>query len=106
VNIKINKGAGETSNRSYYLLGNGTTTPSVEGDLTIAPASATTFATAGSNGVHCGPSYAANGLSASLNCAGGSDVANMDITQFVKVLYSDPDSAAIVSQVEFTAVAE
>ncbi len=107
VNVKVKAGSGATANRSYYLLGNGTTTPTVEGDLTAAPASATTFATAAPNGAHCGPSYSANGLSGSaIGCAGGSTVANMDVTQFVKVLYSDPTSAAIVSQLEFTAVNE
>lgn len=107
INVKVKKGSGETAGRSYYLLGNGTTTPTVQGDLTAAPASATTFATGAPNGVHCGPSYVANGLSgAAINCAGGSTVANMDITQFVKVLFSDPTSAAIVSSLEFTAVNE
>ncbi len=107
INVKVKKGAGETANRSYYLLGNGTTTPTVQGDLTIAPASVTTFATAAPNGVHCGPSHVANGLSGvDIGCTGGSTVANMDVTQFVKVLYSDPASAAIVSQLEFTAVNE
>ena len=107
INVKVKKGSGETANRSYYLLGNGTTTPTAQGDLTAAPASVTTFATAAPNGVHCGPSYSANGLSgAAIGCSGGSTVANMDITQFVKVLFSDPTSAAIVSQLEFTAVNE
>lgn len=105
VNIKVNAGAGETANRSYYLLGNGTSTPAAVGDLTDAPGSATTFASTSSNSVHCGPSYAANGVS-SLGCAGGSTVANMDITQFVRVAYSDPASTPIVSQLEFIAVAE
>jgi hypothetical protein len=107
INVKVKKGSGETSGRSYYLLGNGTTTPAVQGDLTVAPAAVTTFATGAPNGVHCGPSNVANGLSGTaLNCAGGSTVANMDITQFVKVLYADPTSAAIVSSLEFTAVNE
>lgn len=107
VNVKVKAGSGGTANRSYYLLGNGTTTPTVQGDLTAAPASATTFATGAANGVHCGPSHVANGLSGTaIGCTGGSTVANMDLTQFVKVLYSDPTSAAIVSSLEFTAVNE
>ena len=107
INVKVKKGSGGSAGRSYYLLGNGTTTPTVQGDLTAAPASATTFATGAPNGVHCGPSHVANGLSGTaIGCTGGSTVANMDITQFVKVLYSDPTSAAIVSQLEFTAVNE
>ena len=107
INVKIKKGAGETAGRSYYLLGNGTTTPTVVGDLTVAPASVTTFATAAPNGVHCGPSHVANGLSGTaIGCTGGSTVANMDLTQFVRVNYADPTSAAIVSSLEFTAVNE
>lgn len=107
INVKVKKGSGETSGRSYYLLGNGASVPAVQADLTVAPASMTTFATAAPNGAHCGPSYSANGLSGSaINCAGGSTVANMDVTQFVKVLFTDPTSAAIVSQLEFIAVNE
>ncbi len=107
INIKVRKGSGETSGRSYYLLGNGTTVPTVQGDLTVAPASFTTIATAGSNGSHCGPNNVANGLTgASINCAGGATVANMDVTQFVKVLDSDLTSGSIASQIEFIAVNE
>lgn len=107
LNVKVKAGSGATANRSYYLLGNGATTPAAEGDLTAAPASATTFVSPGKNAVHCGTNYATNGLSgAAIGCAGGSTVANMDVTQFVKVLYTDPTSAAIVSQLEFTAVNE
>lgn len=107
VSIKIRKGSAETSNRSYYLLGNGVFTPSSQGDLTPVPAGFTTFAVAGANGSHCGPRYVTNGLTgSSINCSGGSTVANMDITQFVKVLDSDGSNASIVSQVEFIAVNE
>lgn len=107
VNLKVKRGAGETSGRTYYLLGNGTTTPTVQGDLTVAPATVTTFATSPPNVIRCGPSYAANGISGTaINCAAGSTVANMDITQFAKILYSDPVASARVSQLEFTAVNE
>ncbi len=107
INIKIRKGSGETTNRSYYLLGNGIITPASQGDLTPAPAGYTTFATAGANGSHCGPRYVTNGLtSPTINCAAGSTVANMDVTQFVKVLDSDAASASIISQIEFIAVNE
>lgn len=107
VNIKIRKGAGETSGRSYYLLGNGVSTPAAQGDLTVAPASFTTFATAASNSSHCGPHFVTNGLTGvAINCSGGSTVANMDVTQFVKVLDSDSTSASITSQIEFIAVNE
>lgn len=107
VNLKVRRGAGETAGRSYYLLGNGTTTPTVQGDLTVAPAAVTTFATAPPNTIRCGPSYVANGISGTaINCAAGATVANMDITQFVKVLYSDPVATARISQLEFTAVNE
>ena len=105
VNVKVRAGAGETAGRSYYLLGNGSSTPDDVGDLTDAPAAFTTFASTVPNSVHCGPSYVANGLTgASIGCAGGSTVANMDITQFVRVAYSD--SAAVTSQLEFIAVVE
>lgn len=107
VNLKVQRGAGETSGRSYYLLGNGTTTPTVQGNLTIAPASATTFATAPGNVIRCGPNYTANGVTGTaINCPAGATVANMDITQFVKILYSDPAAAARISQLSFTAVNE
>lgn len=107
INLKVQRGAGETSGRSYYLLGNGTTTPTLQSNLTIAPAAATTFATATPNTIRCGPSYSANGISGTaINCAAGSTVANMDITQFVKILYSDPIASARVSQLSFTAVNE
>lgn len=107
VNIKLRAGSGETAGRSLYLLGNGTTTPTAAGDLTDAPGSYATFASTSSNSVHCGPSWNANGLTgAGINCAGGSTVANMDLTQFVRVSYTDPSSSAVVSQLEFIAVAE
>ena len=107
VNLKVAKGAGETSGRSYYLLGNGTTTPNDQTDLTIGPASATTFATAPANSIRCGPSYTANGVTGTaINCPAGSTVANMDLTQFVKILYADAAGAAKISQLTFTAVNE
>lgn len=107
VSIKIRKGSSETTNRSYYLLGNGVSTPTVQGDLTPVPAGFTTFAAAGANGSHCGVNYVTNGLtSPAINCSGGSTIANMDLTQFVKVLDSDLATSSIVSQVEFIAVNE
>jgi len=107
MNIKVRAGAGETAGRSLYLLGNGTTTPSAVGDLTDAPGAYTTFAATVPNSVHCGPSWNANGLTgAAIGCSGGSTVADMDLTQFVRVEYDDPTGAAIVSQLEFIAVAE
>lgn len=107
VNLKVRRGAGETAGRSYYLLGNGTTTPTSQSNLTIAPAVATTFATAPRNVIRCGPSNVANGISGTaINCAAGSTTANMDITQFVKILYTDAPATARISQLEFTAVNE
>jgi hypothetical protein len=107
VSIKIRKGSGETSGRSYYLLGNGTTIPASQSDLTAVPASFTTIAIAGANGSHCGPNYSTNGLSGpEINCGGGSTVSNMDITQFVKVLDSDSTSSPIISQIELMAINE
>lgn len=105
--IQVKKGVGETANRTYYLLGNGTTTPTVQGSLTIAPAVSTTFASTTKNAIRCGPSYVANGLSGTaMNCAAGTTVANMDITQFVKILYADAPSVAIVSQLQFIALSQ
>ena len=106
INIKIQKGAGETSGRSFYLLGNGTTTPTAQSNLTAAPASATTFVSTTRNAIRCGPSYSSNGISSAVDCAAGSTVTNMDLTQFVKVAYSDPTSSAVVSELQFTAVCE
>lgn len=107
-NIKVRAGSAETSGRSYYLLGNGTTTPTLQSQLTDAPAAYTTFASIPRNTTRCGPSYAANGISGvnGVTCTAGTVVANMDITQFVKVLFTDPPSAAIVSYLEFVVVNE
>lgn len=105
--VKIQKGAGETSGRTYYLLGNGVITPTQQSDLTIAPAAATVIATTTKNAIHCGPNYNANGLTdAATDCAAGTTVANMDVTQFTKILWSDPPSVAIVSQLSFSAVVQ
>ena len=106
-NIKIKVGTGATANRSYYLLGNGVTTPTAQTNLTAAPAVATTFVSTTSNTGHCGPNYSANGLTnATLSCATGSNVANMDLTQFVKILFTDPAGTAVISKIELTAAAE
>jgi len=107
LNIKVRRGAGETANRSFYLLGNGTTSPTAQSNLTQAPVSYTTFATTTPNTIQCGPSHVANGLSGTaINCAAGSTVANMDITQFVKILFTDAPSVSRTSQLEFIAVNE
>ena len=105
-NIKIIKGAGETSARTYYLLGNGTSTPTVQGNLTIAPSVYTTIASMPRNTTRCGPNFAANGISGinGVNCV--TTLANMDITQFVKVLFTDPPSTAINSSLIFVVVEE
>jgi hypothetical protein len=106
IHIKIRKGPAETSGRSYYLVGNGSITPKKESDLTAAPVSYTTFATTTSNLTHCGKNYRANHLIDGINCGVGSTVENMDITQFVKVLDTDKNPSAIISQLEFTAIPE
>ena len=106
-NIKIKVGTGVTANRTYYLLGNGVTTPTAQTNLTAAPAVATTFVSTTSNTGHCGPNYSANGLTnTTLSCATGANVANMDLTQFVKILFTDPSGTAIISKIELTAAAE
>lgn len=107
LNVKVRRGAGETSGRSYYLLGNGTTSPTAQSSLTQAPVGYTTFATTTPNTIRCGPSHVANGLSGTaINCSAGTNVTNMDITQFVKVAFSDPPGVAISSRLDFIAVAE
>lgn len=107
-NIKVRAGAAETSGRSYYLIGNGTTVPTLQSQLTDAPAAYATFASIPRNTTRCGPSYTANGVSGvnGVTCTAGTIVAAMDITQFVKVLFTDPPSAAIVSYLEFVVVNE
>ena len=107
-NIKVRAGASETSGRSYYLIGNGTTTPTLQSQLTDAPTAYTTFASIPRNTTRCGPSYAANGVSGvnGVTCTAGTIVNEMDITQFVKVLFTDPPSAAIVSYLDFVVVNE
>lgn len=102
--LQIKKGAGETANRSYYLLGNGTSIPTAESNLTIAPAGYTSIATIPRNTTRCGPNWAANGVSGINGVTCVTTVANMDITQFVKVLWSDPPGAAITSQLSFIVV--
>lgn len=104
VHLQIQKWTGETANRSYYLMENGVTVPNDETDLTIAPSSRTTIATFARNAVRCGTNYLANGLDNvnGTNCTPATVQAGMDVTQFVKVLWSDPPSAAIVSKLSFT----
>lgn len=107
ISIKLRRGSIETAGRTYYHLENESVVPTHEKDLMKAPQNYTTFVKVPSNSVHCGPRYAFNGLSkTNINCNGGTVVTNMDLTQFVKVLYTDPIGSQITSQIEFTAVAE
>lgn len=101
--VQLRVGAGATANRTYYLLGNGTTTPTLESHLTAAPAVYTTIASIPRNSIRCGPNYAANGLSNvnGVNCTANPTVANMDVTQFVKVLFTDIPSSTINSRLQF-----
>lgn len=107
-NIKVRADAAESAGRSFYLIGNGTTVPTLQSQLTDAPAAYTTFASIPRNTTRCGPNYAANGVSGvnGVNCGANPTVAQMDITQFVKVLFTDPPSAAITSRLEFVVVNE
>lgn len=107
-NIKVRADAAETAGRSLYLIGNGTTVPTLQSQLTDAPAAYTTFASIPRNTTRCGPNYAANGVSGvnGVNCGPNPTVANMDITQFVKVLFTDLPSTPIVSRLEFVVVNE
>jgi hypothetical protein len=107
-NLKLKRGATETSGRTYYLLGNGTTTPTAQSNLTLAPNTLTTFATMPRNSTRCGPNWAANGVSGvnGVNCGPNPTVANMNLTQFVKVLFTDLPTATIISSLEFVVVEE
>lgn len=107
-NIKVRADAAETAGRSYYLIGNGTTVPTLQSQLTDAPAAYTTFASIPRNTTRCGPSYTANGVSGvnGVNCTAGTIVTQMDITQFVKVLFTDLPSTPIISRLEFVVVNE
>lgn len=107
MNVKAKRGAGETTGRTYYLLGNGLTTPASESDLTVAPSAFTTFASVTPNVVRCGSNYAVNGLTgATIGCANGSTVPNMDVTLFIKIFDIDSVNASISAQLEFIAVNE
>lgn len=106
--LQVYRGAQETAGRTYYLLGNGTSTPTAQSNLTIAPATATTIATTARNSTECGPNYAANGIDLinGVNCTNNNLDPNFDITVFVKVLWSDPPSAAIVSNLTVVEVVQ
>jgi len=101
--VQLRVGAGATANRTYYLLGNGTTTPTLQSQLTLAPAGYTSIANIPRNSTRCGPNYAANGVSGvnGVNCGANPTVANMDVTQFVKVLFTDIPSSTITSRLQF-----
>ena len=107
-NIKVRADAAETAGRSFYLIGNGTTVPTLQSQLTDAPAAYTTFASIPRNTTRCGPNYAANGVSGvnGVNCGANPTVAQMDVTQFVKVLFTDLPSTPIISRIEFVVVNE
>ena len=105
VNIKVSRGLGATLGRSYYLVGNGVTTPSTESNLTAAPLLPTTFATATSETRSCGPNASSNGVNL-CNNPSSITVPNMDVTQFVKVLYVDNAGTPIFSELDFIAVVE
>ena len=108
VNVQIRKGVSGTANRSYYLLGNGATTPNDQTDLTIAPAAYTTYVSVAKNTTSCGTNWSANGLptGSPYGCTGATIVANLDITQFVKILFTDPPGTAIISDLEMIAVVQ
>lgn len=106
-NLKVRRSVGETTGRTYYLLGNGTTTPTLESHLTVASSTYTTIASVPRNRTRCGPQWSANGVSGNgVNCGPNPTVANMDITQFIKVLFADPPIAPIISKLSFVIVQE
>ena len=101
--VQLRVGTGATANRTYYLSGNGTTSPTLQSQLTAAPASYTTIATIPRNSIRCGPNYAANGLGNTngVNCNNNPSVSTMDVTQFVKVLFTDTPASIINSRLQF-----
>lgn len=101
--IQLRVGSGATANRTFYLLGNGTTVPSLQSQLTQAPAAYTSIASIPRNRTRCGPNYSANGLSNTngVNCNANPTVDDMDVTQFVKVLFTDIPSQQIISRLQF-----
>ncbi|MEZ4846974.1 MAG: hypothetical protein R2877_08650 [Bdellovibrionota bacterium] len=101
--VQLRVGSGATANRTYYLLGNGTTTPTLQSQLTAAPAAYTTIASIPRNSIECGTNYAANGLGNTngVNCNNNPSNDAMDVTQFVKVLFTDAPTAIITSQLQF-----
>lgn len=107
--VQLRAGAGATANRTFYLQGHGVTVPTVEGNLITAPAAYTQIATCARNSSCCGSNYAVHGLGNlnGINCnlAGTNKQANMNITQFVKVLFTDLPSTTIISALDFIAVA-
>ncbi len=106
-NIKLRVGAGATANRTFYLLGNGTTAPAAQSQLIAAPTTYTTFASIPRNKTRCGPNWSANGVNGGgINCSANPTVPNMDITHFIKVMFTDLPSSTIVSNIEFVVVEE
>lgn len=107
-NVKIKAGTAETAGRSFYLIGNGTTVPTLQSQLTDAPAAYTTFASIPRNTTRCGNSYAAHGISGvnGVTCSAANRLAALDVTQFVKVLFTDLPATTIVSQIDFAVVEE
>jgi len=100
--VQLRRGSGATLNRTYYLIGNGVVSPSLESHLVLAPSSYTTIATAPRNRTRCGPNWSANGVTGGgVNCAANPTVAAMDVTQFVKVQFSDLPSSTIQSRIQF-----
>ncbi len=105
--VSATRGASATLGRTFGVIGNGTTTPTQEGDLLVVPDTPGVFALVQSNAIRCGPSYVTNGLTGTaLNCASGSTTAELDATQFVKVEYADPPGVPIRSIIEFIAEAQ
>lgn len=106
ISVSARRGSPSTVGRTFGIIGNGTTIPTAESDLTLVPDAYIDFAFVPSNTISCGPNHVANGLSgAAINCATGTNVPELDVTQFVKVNFTDTPGVPISSKIEFIASA-
>ncbi len=101
--VAVKVGSGETSGRTYALYGHGATNPSSQSDLIRPPNSYAAFLTRNVNNAFCGVNWMTH-IPGSVICEGATLVPTLDLTQFVKVLYSDSTASTFTSQLDFIAV--
>ncbi len=107
VKIQIQAGENDTPHRSYYRKGNGGSSPMSENELQAVAQTPQTLASVATNTVTCGTRHRQNGMPTEpFNCEQGMQNAHMDLTQYVKVLPSDPEGMVITSHMVITAVME